>query len=129
MSARGTPPLETYTQSLMCSSLARYALITYPWVKVQFIVYGEDKGMIEGAGAGEALPIRIALEAQARWSSFANVVWCIANDVGMELAINAIGGVMAANEPWGTLITSYVVARGRERTGRGARAQPQPIPL
>lgn len=97
--------------ALHCTPLLatpRYALVTYPWVKVQFIVYGEDKGMIEAAGAGEPLPIGIAKEAQARWSSFSNVVWCIANDVGMELAINSIGAVMSANEPWGTLITSWV---------------------
>ena len=80
---------------------------------IQFIIYGEDRGMLRAAGqrAGDAsgalaLPLAIAMQAQARWSSFANVVWCIANDVGMEDAIGVIGDAMAANEPWGTLITS-----------------------
>jgi len=56
--------------------------------------------------AGDPLAAAIPREAQARWSSFPNVVWCVANDVTLEDAINTIGSAMAANEPWGTLIAT-----------------------
>ena len=102
-----TDGLNLATLQLMDSRLS-YALTRYPWVQMQVIVYGEDKSVLNAAELGSKVAQLIAEEAQARWSSFANVVWCIANDVRMYDAVRMLAIGMAVREPWGTLISSYV---------------------
>ena len=45
--------------------------------------------------------------AQARFSAFANVHWCVVNDVFMPVEVRAVAKAMRAREPWGTLLTSH----------------------
>ncbi len=88
-----------------------YALRSFPWLQVQVILFGEDKTLLSAAArpaGGNAAPM-IASYAQARFSSFANVQWCIINDVMMAAEVNAVGTAMRARESWGSLITSHQV--------------------
>lgn len=98
----------------------QYALNTHPRVMLQLIPYGEDGQELKRYAAGDAMSRLAARHAQARWSAFPNVLWCISNDqkiVGEDKpvegervpasAIEAIGKDMAAREPWGTLLTNH----------------------
>jgi hypothetical protein len=49
----------------------------------------------------------VAEYAQARFSAFANVHWCVVNDVFMPVEVRAVAKAMRAREPWGTLLTSH----------------------
>lgn len=97
----------------------RYALEHYPHMQFQLIPYGEDTLEIRRY-VGDKEAQSIAKYAQARFSAYANVQWCIVNDREIvqdgELTeerqvhastINKIGEDMADREPWGTLLTSH----------------------
>ena len=81
-----------------------YALLRYPWVQFQVIVYGEDAPRLALAAAGDAISAYAAQYAQARWSSFPNVQWCVIND-RTTTSVRPIAEAMAAREPWSTLLT------------------------
>jgi hypothetical protein len=96
-----------------------YALEHHPHVMLQLIPYGEDTEELQRYGHGARASQLIARYAQARFSAFPNVIWCISNDreivthdklrgrqVPAEL-IATIGRDMAAREPWGTLLTNH----------------------
>lgn len=96
-----------------------YAAIYYPHIQFQLIPYGEDTSEIRRYES-DRMTRMIAKEAQARFSSFPNVQWCIVNDrevvTGGSLnkerqvyasSIDTIGNDMAQREPWGTLITNH----------------------
>ncbi len=96
----------------------RYALKTYPRLQFQLIPYGEDTEEIRKY-ANNKMSRRIASYAQARFSAYANVQWCISNDreivehgplSGRQIlasTIEKIGNDMAAQEPWESLITNH----------------------
>jgi hypothetical protein len=85
-----------------------YVQTAFPWVQVQVIVYAEDGGAVSAAAAAAASPYAYVAEyAQARWSSFPIVQWCVANGISASVAVDAVGRAIAAREPWGTLITSH----------------------
>jgi hypothetical protein len=98
-----------------------YALERYPHVIFKLIPYGEDTEEIRRYGSGDAMARLIARYAQARFSAFPNVYWCISNDreilrerdMGLEgrqvhrNTISQMGRDMAAREPWGTLLTNH----------------------
>lgn len=94
-----------------------YALEHYPHVQFQLIVYGEDVEELRRYGAGDRAAALVARYAQARFSSFPNVHWCISNDciispgtgkrnVAAEI-IEKIGRDMRQREPWGTLLANH----------------------
>ncbi len=98
----------------------RYALTRYPRLQFQLILYGEDTEELRRYGRGDPASRILARTAQARWSAFPNVSWCISNDrtivdsdEGLEAecvpaaVIDRIGGEMAEREPWGTLLTNH----------------------
>ncbi len=97
----------------------RYALERHPHVILQLIPYGEDTEELKRYGRGDRASQLVARYAQARFSAYPNVIWCISNDreivtheklrgrqVTAEL-IATIGRDMAAREPWGTLLTNH----------------------
>lgn len=95
-------------------SRLRYALDRYPWVQVQVILFGEDAAaLLVAATRPSSVWAYLPVYAQARFSSFANVHWCVINDVNSMGPVQAVGAAMHAREPWGTLITSHQ----RRRTG------------
>lgn len=98
----------------------QYALIQYPNIMLKLIVYGEDTGELLRYEQGDRMAQLAARYAQARFSAFPNVIWCISNDrelvgEGVKLKgrrvpasiIDRIGREMAAREPWGTLLTNH----------------------
>lgn len=97
----------------------RYAHEYYPHIQFQLIPYGEDTLEIRRYGDDREAQ-SIARYAQARFSAYPNVQWCIVNDREivqsgalneerqvLASTINKIGEDMAAREPWGTLLTSH----------------------
>jgi len=96
-----------------------YALENHPQVIFTLIPYGEDTEEIVRYGLGDKASILIARYAQARFSSFPNVIFCISNDREItrdgELkgrrvpweTIDQIGRDMAGREPWGSLLTNH----------------------
>ncbi len=72
----------------------------------QVILFGLDESRIVSAATDAgSVSAYVPAYAQARWSSFANVQWCIANDVQLQQYVDVIGQRLAQTEPWGTLIT------------------------
>lgn len=96
-----------------------YALENHPDLILKLIPYGEDAEELKRYGAGNAASKLIARYAQARFSAFPNVIWCISNDrhivretelTGRQVhydTINQIGRDMSAREPWDTLLTNH----------------------
>lgn len=94
-----------------------YAFEQYPHIQFQLIPYGEDTQELRRYGQGDRASQWIARYAQARFSAFPNVQWCISNDRDLEHAncgrcvtpqiIDQIGRDMRAREPWGTLLTNH----------------------
>jgi len=97
-----------------------YALNNHPSVILQLIPYGEDTQELRRYGEGDRAAHFVAAFAQARFSAFPNIYWCISNDrelvkPGTELSgrrvpisvIDRIGRDMAEREPWGTLLTNH----------------------
>lgn len=123
---------QLYTPSLVAMNLTYwalmedrlvYALTTYPRIQLQLIVYAQDTDRANQAGSpygGNTPAGRMAgytaAYMQARWSSFANVQWCIVNDADGLVStsfVDKIGTGMRAREKWGTLITSHRTRSGR----------------
>ena len=102
-----------------------YALDHHPQVIFQLIPFGEDGDEIKRYGDGDELSRSMIRYAQARFSAFANIHWCISNDhkiiaddtpmdgsrEGNPTArrghIDLIARHMAEREPWGTLLTNH----------------------
>lgn len=94
-----------------------YALERYPRIQFQLIPYGEDTLELRRYGKGDRASRFIAEYAQARFSAFPNIHWCISNDRDITTKvnkrsvapgiINRIGNDMRAREPWGTLMTNH----------------------
>jgi hypothetical protein len=98
-----------------------YALENHPHVIFKLIPYGEDTEEIRRYDAGDPAARLIARYAQARFSAFPNVYWCISNDReivevraqalrGRQVYRDTISGMgrdMASREPWGTLLTNH----------------------
>ena len=94
-----------------------YALEKYPHIQFQLIVYGEDLAELRRYGEGDRAALLVARYAQARFSAFPNVHWCISNDSiispdpgkrnAAPATIDRIGPDMRAREPWGTLLSNH----------------------
>ncbi len=97
-----------------------YALNQHPSLILQLIPFGEDTAEIRRYGDGDRASIFTARYAQARFSSFPNIYWCVSNDrdiVSREdklgkrdiplSVIHTIGMDMRRREPWGTLLTNH----------------------
>lgn len=103
-----------------------YALNKYPNVIIQLIPYGEGTEEIKRYNNNDYISKYVGKYAQARWSSFPNIHWCITNDRiiivdenSVELKkdkdnrcvpydmINKMGHDFKNREPWGTLITNH----------------------
>jgi len=96
-----------------------YALDRHPHVILKLIPYGEDHAELRRYREGDEASRLIARYAQARFSAFPNVHWCVSNDreivregemKGRRVAYDAIDQIardMAAREPWGTLLTNH----------------------
>lgn len=106
----------------------RYALEAHPQVIFQVILLGEDFAEVKRYGAGDPASLLALQYAQARFASFANVHWCISNDLriaeglrhhaerddqdvverdDLVAGITRAGRDLLAREPWGTLITNH----------------------
>jgi hypothetical protein len=84
-----------------------YALETYPWVQFQVIVYGEDDDAVATAATKpDSIQAYVSEYAQARWSAFPNVHWCIINDRSPSPETATVAALMYQREAWGSLITS-----------------------
>ncbi len=103
-----------------------YALNNHPNIILQLIPYGEDSEAIKKYDKGDFMIKYIGQYAQARWSSFPNIYWCLTNDrviykedsiitsankrdernVHYDM-INKIGNDFYMREPWGSLITNH----------------------
>jgi hypothetical protein len=94
-----------------------YALNKYPHLQFQLIPYGEDWPELARYGQGDRAAMLVACYAQARFSAFPNVHWCISNDSHISpgpgsrnadpATIDRIGRDMRAREPWGTLLSNH----------------------
>lgn len=95
----------------------RYALEHHPRIQFQLIPYGEDWPELARYGNGDRVAMLAARYAQARFSSFPNVQWCVSNDSHISpdpgkrnaapATIDRIGRDMRAREPWGTLLSNH----------------------
>lgn len=96
-----------------------YALEQYPRLQFQLIPYGEDTEELKRYAREDKMAKLIAQYAQARFSAYPNVQWCISNDreiitegeeSGRQIhatSIHQIAQDMVGREPWGTLITNH----------------------
>lgn len=97
-----------------------YALKNYPNLIIELIPFGEDSKELKRYYAGDSLSIKMVRYAQARFSAYPDIYWCISNDkeivndsaalTGRQIykkSIDKIGEDMAKREPWGTLITNH----------------------
>ncbi len=96
-----------------------YALERYPGIQFQLIPYGEDTEELKRYAEGDEMSKLLARYAQARFSAYPNVQWCISNDreiisegeeTGRKIMASKIHRIaldMQANEPWGTLLTNH----------------------
>jgi uncharacterized protein DUF4038/uncharacterized protein DUF5060 len=96
-----------------------YALNNHPHVIFQLIPYGEDTAEIARYGQGDRAAILVGRYAQARFSAFPNIHWCLTNDRNIisrkpmrgrdtsPFVINKMGMDFHRREPWGTLITNH----------------------
>lgn len=96
-----------------------YALNRHPHIIFQLIPYGEDTKEIERYGKADRAAILVAKYAQARFSAFPNIYWCVSNDRHIiarkqmgdrdasPYVIDRIAKDMRAREPWGTLLTNH----------------------
>lgn len=94
-----------------------YALEKYPHIQFQLIVYGEDLAELRRYGEDDRAALLVARHAQARFSAFPNVQWCLSNDTIISPApgkrnaapatIDQIGQDMRKREPWGTLLSNH----------------------
>jgi len=96
-----------------------YALNHHPHIIFKLIPYGEDtKELLRYEN--DTISQWIARYAQARFSAFPNVIWCVSNDREIvpddqdlsgrkihEKTIHQIARDMRAREPWNTLLTNH----------------------
>ena len=96
-----------------------YALNAHPHIMFKLIPYGEDTAELLRY-ENDALSQWVARYAQARFSAFPNVHWCVSNDREIvpndeelsgrkvrEATIDRIAKDMTSREPWGTLLTNH----------------------
>ncbi len=100
-----------------------YALNHHPQIIIQLIPYGEDTDEIVRYGQGDKASMLIGKYAQARFTAFPNVHWCLTNDrqivqrgplKGRQVlheVIDRMGRDFARREPWGTLLTNHQMRR------------------
>ena len=96
-----------------------YALNHHPDVIFQLIPYGEDTAEIARYGQAGRASVYVGQYAQARFSAFANIHWCLTNDRhivsrdpmrGRDVSpdvINKMAADFRRREPWGTLLTNH----------------------
>ena len=94
-----------------------YALEKYPHIQFQLILYGEDTAQLHRYASGDRASQLVARYAQARFSAFPNVHWCISNDRDLTdkpgnrsvspQIIRQIARDIREREPWGTLLTNH----------------------
>ncbi len=96
-----------------------YALEQHPQIQFQLILYGEDTEELKRYAANDKMAKLVAQYAQARFSAYPNVQWCISNDreviiLGTESARKILASTfqqiaqdMCRREPWGTLLTNH----------------------
>jgi len=97
-----------------------YACAHHPTVMLQLIPFGEDTEELKRYARGDRASIMALRHAQARFSAYPNILWCISNDreivdsdkplTGRRIraeTIDRIGRDMAKREPWKTLITNH----------------------
>ena len=58
----------------------RYCYQNHPDVMLQLIPYGEDTAELLRYGEGDPMSGLVARYAQARFSAYPNVMWCVSND-------------------------------------------------
>jgi hypothetical protein len=113
-----TKPALSYWQEM--DKRIAYALENHPDIILQLIPFGEDTEELKRYYSGDSLSINMLRYAQARFSAYPNITWCISNDreivrediplTGRKILdknINKIGNDMARREPWETLITNH----------------------
>ncbi|MHC4518725.1 MAG: apiosidase-like domain-containing protein [Planctomycetota bacterium] len=96
-----------------------YALNNHPHVIFQLIPFGEDTAEIARYGQGDRASVLVGRYAQARFSAFPNVYWCLTNDRNIisrtpmrgrdtsPYVVNRMAMDFYRREPWGTLITNH----------------------
>lgn len=97
-----------------------YAYENYPGVNLQLIPFGEDTEELKRYYGGDSISYDMVRYAQARFSAYPNIQWCISNDreivkdtvemTGRQITeqiIEKIAKDMAEREPWGTLLTNH----------------------
>ncbi len=97
-----------------------YALRRHPHVMLQLILFGEDTEELKRYAAGDRMSRLMVRYAQARFSAYPNILWCLSNDreivsknkplTGRRIrgeTIDGLGKEMATREPWGTLFTNH----------------------
>lgn len=94
-----------------------YALEKYPHIQFQLIIYGEDLAELRRYGEGDRAALLVARYAQARFSAFPNVQWCLSNDTIISPApgkrhaapatIDRIGQDLRKREAWDTLLSNH----------------------
>ena len=97
-----------------------YAFKRHPNVILQLIPFGEDTDELKRYARGDWASVMMIRHAQARFSAYPNILWCISNDreivdentplTGRRVrakTIDQIGRDMAKREPWQTLITNH----------------------
>ncbi len=97
-----------------------YAFEHHPNVILQLIPFGEDTEELKRYANGDRASTMAIRYAQARFSAYPNILWCISNDreivksnrplKGRQIraeTIDRIGRDMARREPWKTLITNH----------------------
>lgn len=90
-----------------------YALEKYPDIIFELIPFAEDDQELLNFRNGDPMSVKAIEYMQARWSAYPNIYYCISNDRDinrreeLKEAVGMIGAKMAAEEPWGTLITNH----------------------
>ncbi len=97
-----------------------FAFENYPEIILQLIPFGEDTDELKRYFAGDSLSFSMLRYAQARFSAYPNIIWCISNDREivsesvklterriLDKNIDKIGLDMVRREPWKTLITNH----------------------
>jgi Protein of unknown function (DUF4038)/Domain of unknown function (DUF5060) len=96
-----------------------YALEHHPRIQFQLIPYGEDVEELRRYALNDDMSKLVAQYAQARFSAYPNVQWCISNDrevieqgkeTGRQILASTIQQIaqdMRRREPWGTLLTNH----------------------
>lgn len=89
-------------------------------MNLQLIPFGEDTEELKRYFEGDPVSYAMVQYAQARFSAYPNIQWCISNDreivadsvvmTGRQVTaqiIDKIAQDMKAREPWGTLLTNH----------------------